>query len=96
MESISSPSPEKEWMRSFSNRTSTPISFKCLTVESRSTVFLANLDMLLVSTMSTFPASQSAIRRRNSLRAAVPVPLIPKSAYTPAYSHSGFDCISPL
>ena len=42
--SISSPSPEKEWIFSFSNRTSTPISFKCLTVESRSTVFLANLD----------------------------------------------------
>ena len=36
MESISSPSSSIEWMFSRSNHTSTPISFRCLTVSNRS------------------------------------------------------------
>ena len=42
------------------------------------------------------PASQSASILKNSLRLAVPVPDIPQSAYTPAYSHSGLFWMSAL
>ena len=42
--SITSPSPERESMFSFSKRTLTPSSFRCWTVSRRSIVFLANLD----------------------------------------------------
>ena len=77
MESISSPSPLKELMFSFSKRTSMPRSFRCRTVFRRSTVFLANRWIDLVRMMSMFPASHSASMRLNSSRFLVPVPEIP-------------------
>lgn len=44
----------------------------------------------LRSKISMCPFSQSSSIRQNSVRLAVPVPLMPLSAYTPANSHSGF------
>ena len=73
MESISSPSPLKELMFSFSKRTSMPRSFRCRTVFKRSTVFLAKRWIDLVRMMSMFPASHSASMRLNSSRFLVPV-----------------------
>ena len=90
MVSINSPSPESELMFSFSKRTSMPRSFKCRTVSNRSTVLRANLEMLLQRMMSIAPALQSASIRWNSCRLQVSVPETKLSAYTPAYSHSGF------
>ena len=95
-ESISSPSSESELICSFSNRTSMPRDFKCLTVSRRSTVFLAKRLMDFVRMMLILPASQSASILKNSPRLAVPVPDIPQSAYTPAYSHSGLFWMSAL
>ena len=46
--------------------------------------------MDFVRMMSIFPSSQSASILKNSPRLDVSVPDIPMSAYTPAYSHSGF------
>ena len=80
MVNINSPSPSIERMRSFSNRASTPKSFKCRTVSRRSTVFLANREMLFVRMMSILPASQSASIRLNSSRLTVLVPEIKSSA----------------
>ena len=55
-------------------------SFKCRTVSRRSTVFLANREMLFVRMMSILPASQSASIRLNSSRFTVLVPEIKSSA----------------
>ena len=96
MESISSPSPSMERMFSRSNQTSTPISFRCRTVSSRSTVLRAKREMLFVSTRSIFPASQSAIILLKPSRLAVPVPEMPLSEYTPANTQSGFFWIFSL
>ena len=49
---MTSPSPDNEFICSFSNLTSTPSSFRWRTVERRSTVFRAKRLMDLVSTMS--------------------------------------------
>ena len=89
-ESISSPSSENELMRSFSNRTSTPMDLRWRTVSKRSTVFLANRLIDLVIIMSMLPASQSSIIRLNSSRFLVLVPEIPSSAKIPENSHSSF------
>ena len=96
MVSINSPSPLMELMCSFSNRTSTPMSFKCRTVCSKSTVFLAKRWIDFVRMMSISPLSAASIIRLNSSRLAIPVPLIPSSANTPAYCQSGFFCIREL
>ena len=53
-------------MPSFSNRTSTPMDLRWRTVSKRSTVFLANRLIDLVSMMSIFPASQSVSILLNS------------------------------
>lgn len=66
-------------MPSFSNLTSIPNSFKCLTTFKRSTVFLANLEIDFVRIISILPSSQSCNNLLKSLRFSIPVPLIPKS-----------------
>ena len=78
--SMTSPSPLRELMCSFSNRTSMPSSFRWRTVSSRSTVFRANLEMLFVRMISIFPASQSSSIRWNSSRLEDFVPVTALSA----------------
>ena len=93
--SISSPSSDSELMDSFSNRTSTPSSFRRRTVLSRSTVFRAKRLMDLVSTMSMLPASHAASMSWNPARSSL-VPVAPPSEKTPAYSQPGVSWMSLL
>ena len=75
-----------------SNITSTPRSFRCLTVERRSTVVLQNLDMDFVPMMSTSPSSHFSI---SALKPglSVFVPEIPRSMKTPPSTHPGVEVI---
>lgn len=70
-------------MDSFSNQTAMFFSFSGRMYFRQSSVLRANRLMLLVMTMSMFPAMHSSIMRLNSSRFFVLVPLIPSSAKIP-------------
>ncbi len=77
-------------MDSFSNQTAMFLSLRSRIYLRQSRVFRAKRLMLLVMTMSMFPAMHSSIMWLNSSRFFVLVPLMPSSAKIPASFHSGW------